>query len=77
MPPTEHSEFDSLVMYARRKIDSSSDMFSYRIASTAVSIFFSPSKLVPAYMACLTEYSDTLSVFTSSFSRYDEDHLYR
>jgi len=25
---TEHSEFDSLVMYARRKIDSGSDMFS-------------------------------------------------
>jgi hypothetical protein len=73
---TEHFKLDSLVMYARRKIDSGSDMFSTGCLDGGPHFF--PSNWVPASMACLTaEYSDTLSVFTSSFSRYDEDHLYR
>lgn len=73
---TEHSEFDSLVMYARRKIVSGSDMFFYY----RVPLWWFPHfslKMVPAGTACLTEYRDTLSLFTSSCRPTHEVHLYR
>jgi hypothetical protein len=54
---TEHSEFNSLVMYARRKIFSGSDMFStatgYLDGGPHISL-----KMVPAGTACLIEYPD-------------------
>lgn len=56
---TEHSEFDSLVMYARRKIVSGSDHVFYRVPPHFLL------EMVPAGTACLTEHPDTLSVFTS------------
>ncbi|KAI0296628.1 hypothetical protein BC826DRAFT_222369 [Russula brevipes] len=54
---TEHSEFDSLVMYARRKIVTVSDMLSTGSLDGGSHFSF---KLVPAGVACLTEYSDTV-----------------
>jgi len=70
MPATEHSEFDSLVMYARRKIVSAFDMFSIGSLDVGSHLF----KLVPAGMACLTVLKYCLR---PHFSAYDEDHLYR
>ncbi|SRR6266404_8624257 len=73
---TEHSEFDSLVTYARRKIVSV--LTCVLLPGTSMVVpHFSLLKRVPAGMACLTEYPDTLPMFTSSCRRTHEDHLYR
>jgi hypothetical protein len=54
MPATEHSEFDSLVMYARRKIVSASDMFSI-------------GWWLDVGMACLTVLKYVVSVYVLMF----------
>jgi len=60
---TEHSKLDSLVMYARRKIDSGSDMFSTGCLDGGSPFF--PLQIGSRQYGVpdRAEYSDTLSVF--------------
>lgn len=74
---TEHSEFDSLVMYARRKIVS--HVFFFTTGYLDARSPFLAENGARRYGVPDTdrEYPDTLSLFTSSCRRTHEDHLYR